>query len=134
MNICHIGKVWFANSSQECESLCVYLIQAACLIILIISLSKTHLWEIHKGHLTFTLNYRWFPSYLLCTFFLLNLNLLPSTVHPTRFSFCFFPGCLAIFTLLSSNDNNHWQLAGNSEIRPKIPPHFVFLTHVLWTI
>ena len=30
--------------------------------------------------------------------------LLPSPVHPTRFSFCFFPGFFAIFILLSSNN------------------------------
>ena len=27
-------------------------------------------------------------------------------VHPTRFTFCFFPGLLAISTLLSSHNNN----------------------------
>ena len=33
-------------------------------------------------------------------------HLLPTPVHPTRFSFCFFPGFLAIF-ILSSNNNQH---------------------------
>ena len=28
-------------------------------------------------------------------------------MHPTGFSYCFFPGFLAIFTLLSSNNNNN---------------------------
>ena len=57
----------------------------------------------HKGHLTFKLKYRWIPSYLLCTLLLFPLHLLPSPVHPTRFSFCFFfPGFLVIFSLLSS--------------------------------
>ena len=33
------------------------------------------------------------------------LHLLPSPVHLTGFSFCFYPGFLAIFILLSSNSN-----------------------------
>ena len=78
----------------------------------------------------------WFPSYLFLYFlfifylpcepyriFLLFLSrlpfrfyhvvieqqpfhLLPSPVHPIGFSFCFFLGFLAIFILLSSNNNN----------------------------
>ena len=32
-------------------------------------------------------------------------HILPSPVHPTGFSFCFFPGFLAIFILLSSNNS-----------------------------
>ena len=46
-------------------------------------------------------------SYLLFTLFLFSIHLLPSPVHPIGFSFCFFPGFLAIFTLLSSNNNNN---------------------------
>ena len=49
---------------------------------------------------------RWFPSYLLCTLLLFPFHLLPSSVHPTRFSFWFFSGFLAIFSLLSSNNSN----------------------------
>ena len=60
----------------------------------------------YMGHLTSKLNYRWFPSYLLCDLLIFPFHLLPSRVHPTRFSFCFFPGFLAIFTLLSLNNNN----------------------------
>ena len=61
----------------------------------------------HKGHLTSKPHlYRRFPFYLFCTLLLFPFHLLPSPVHPTRFSFCFFPGFLAIFTLLSSNNNN----------------------------
>ena len=48
---------------------------------------------------------RRFPSYLTLTLFLYFL--LPSPVHPTGFSFCFFPGFLAIYILLSSNNNNY---------------------------
>jgi len=33
-------------------------------------------------------------------------HLLPSPVHPTGFSFCFFPAFVAIFILLSSNNSN----------------------------
>ena len=33
-------------------------------------------------------------------------HLLPSPVQPTRFSFCSFSGFLAIFIMLSSNNNN----------------------------
>ena len=36
---------------------------------------------------------------------LTSIYLLPSSVHPTRFPFCFFPDFLVIFTLLSSNNN-----------------------------
>ena len=50
--------------------------------------------------------YRRFPSYLLCTLLLFPSHLSPSPVHPTGFSFCFFTGFLAFFTLLSSNNNN----------------------------
>ena len=39
------------------------------------------------------------PVYLLCTLLLFYFHLLPSPVHPTRFSFCFF---LVIFILMSS--------------------------------
>ena len=35
-------------------------------------------------------------------------HFLLSPVHPTGFSFYFFPGFLAIFTLLSSNNNNKY--------------------------
>ena len=52
----------------------------------------------HKDHLTSKLKYRRFPSYLLCT-----LILFPFHLFPTGFFFYFFPGFLAIFTLLSSN-------------------------------
>ena len=60
----------------------------------------------HKGHLTSKLKYRRFSFYLLCTLLLFAFHLLPSPVHPTGFSFYFFPGFLAIFTLLSLNSNN----------------------------
>ena len=33
-------------------------------------------------------------------------HLIPSPVHPTGFSFCFFPGFLAIFIMFSLNNNN----------------------------
>ena len=33
-------------------------------------------------------------------------HLLPSPVYPTGYSFCFFPGLLPIYILLSSNNNN----------------------------
>ena len=56
-----------------------------------------------KGRFTSKIKYRRFPSYLLCTLLLFSFHLLPSPVHPTVFSFCFFSGFLAIFILLSSN-------------------------------
>ena len=56
------------------------------------------------GHLTSTLKYRQFPSYLL---YLISFYLLLSPVYLTVFSFCFFPGFLTIFILLSSNSNNN---------------------------
>ena len=37
---------------------------------------------------------------------IIHFHFLPSPVHTTEFSFCFFPGLLAIFILLSSNNNN----------------------------
>ena len=68
--------------------------------------------QLHEGHLTSKLKYKRFPSYLLCTFLLFSFHLLPSPMHPIRFSFCFFPGFLAIFMLLSSNSNiiSFWDL------------------------
>ena len=45
---------------------------------------------------------RVFPSYLLCALLLFPFHLLPSPVHLTGCSFCFFPGFLAIFILLLS--------------------------------
>ena len=87
----------------------------------------------HKGHLTSKLKYRTVPV-LPSLVFLFHLS--PSPVHPTEFSFCFFPlpyhfylvvieqqhptgvsscffpGFLAIFILLSSNNN----------ILPEFPP------------
>ena len=49
---------------------------------------------------------RRFPSFLLLTLLLYFLfHLLPSPMHPTGVSSCFFPGILAIFILLSSNNN-----------------------------
>ena len=40
-------------------------------------------------------------------FLIFPSHLSPSPVHATRFSFCFFPGILAIFILLPSNKNNN---------------------------
>ena len=37
--------------------------------------------------------------------FLINFSSLPSPVHSTGFSLCFFPGFLAIFALMSSKNN-----------------------------
>ena len=82
----------------------------------------------HKGHLAFKLKYRWFPSYLLCTLLLFTFHLLPSPMHPTGFSFCFFPGFLAVFTLLSSNNkagqshSTWWQEIYTRWFPDKIPP------------
>ena len=56
-----------------------------------------------KGHLTSKLNSKTIP---VIPSFIFPFHLLPSPVHPSIFSFCFFPGCLAIFILLSSNNNN----------------------------
>ena len=60
----------------------------------------------HNGHLTFKLKYRRIPSYLLCTLLLYPFHLLPSPLHPTGFSFSFFLGFLAIFILLSSQQQS----------------------------
>ena len=54
---------------------------------------------------------RRFPSCLLLTLLLyafFYFHFLPSMGHPTGFSFCFFFGFLAIFILLSSNNNIPW--------------------------
>ena len=49
---------------------------------------------------------RRFPSYLLLILLLYFLfHLLFSPVLPTGFTFCSFPGFLAIFIMLSSNNN-----------------------------
>ena len=48
-----------------------------------------------------------FPSYLLLILLLNFLfHLSPSPVHPTRFSFCFFPGFLAIFACCHRTTTN----------------------------
>ena len=60
-----------------------------------------------KGYVSSKIKYRRFPSYLLYTLLLFPFHLLPSPVHPTGFSFCFFPGFLAIFILLSWNNSNN---------------------------
>ena len=49
-------------------------------------------------------------SMIVSLFFILLFHLLPSPVYPTGFSFGFFPGFLAIFILLLSNNNNPFGL------------------------
>ena len=62
----------------------------------------------HKGHLTSKLNSKTVPVLLsLDPSLIFPFHLLPSPVHPTGFSFCFFPGFLVIFIILSSNNNNN---------------------------
>ena len=62
--------------------------------------------QIYIYHLTSKLNSKTVelpsldPSSLIFPF-----HLLPSPVHPTGFSFCIFPGFLAIFILMSSSNN-----------------------------
>ena len=86
----------------------------------------------HKGHLTSKPNYRQFPSYLLCTPLLIPFHLLPSPVYPTGFSFCFFPGFVAIFTLLSSINNNNFTVNRMKYLLLSIPKLFSqFVCHDL---
>ena len=73
--------------------------------------------------------YRRIPSYLLCTLLLFLFNLLPSPVHPTGFFFCFFPGFLVIYTLLSSK-NNSTRVTSTSRRSPSYFPFF-FVFHLL---
>ena len=57
-----------------------------------------------KGHLTSKQNSMTVPVLLSLIFpFILS----PSPGHPTGFSFCIFSGFLAIFILLSSDNNNN---------------------------
>merc|ERR1719154_450452 len=71
----------------------------------------------HKGHLISKLNSNTvsvLPSLdpsLIFPFLLLT----SPAAHPTGFSFCFFPGFLAIFTLLSSSNNNNMMLVHMEE-------------------
>jgi len=58
----------------------------------------------HKGHLTYKLNSKTVPVIPSLIF---PFHILPYPVHPTGFFFCFFPGLLTIFILLSSNNNNN---------------------------
>merc|ERR1719154_245864 len=52
----------------------------------------------HKRHLTSKLNSKTvLVLYSLVPSPIFPYHLLPSPVHPTGFSFCFFPGFLAIF-------------------------------------
>ena len=56
-----------------------------------------------KGHL----NFKMVPVLpYLDPSLIFPMHLLPSPVHRTRFSFCFFPGFLNIFILLSSKNKN----------------------------
>ena len=49
----------------------------------------------HKGHLTSKLNSKTVPVLPSLKYSrIFPFHLLPSPVHPTRFSSCFFPGCL----------------------------------------
>ena len=60
----------------------------------------------HKGYLTSKLNFKTvlvIPS--LDPSLIFPFHLLPSPTYPTGFSFCFFPGFLAIFNSLSLNNN-----------------------------
>ena len=50
------------------------------------------------------------PNSTLLTFSYISFSYFTSPVHPTGFSFCFFPGFLAIFILLSSSNNNSFFL------------------------
>ena len=52
----------------------------------------------HKGLLIAKLNSKTVPVF---SFLIFPFHLLPSPVHPTGFSFCFFPGFLAIFIVVS---------------------------------
>ena len=64
------------------------------------------LYHPHKGHLTSKLNSKKVPVLSsLDPFLIFPFHLLPSPVHPTEFSFCFFPDFLSIVILLSSNNN-----------------------------
>ena len=63
----------------------------------------------HKGHLTSKPNYKRYLFYLLCTLLLFIFHILPSPVHTTGFSFCFFPGFLAIIILFSSQQQQQQQ-------------------------
>ena len=56
-------------------------------------------------------------------------HLLPSPVHPTGFFFCFFPGFLVIYTLLSSK-NNSTRVTSTSRRSPSYFPFF-FVFHLL---
>ena len=63
----------------------------------------------HKCNLTFKVNSKMVPVLpSLVPSVIFPFHLLLSPVHPTGFSFCFFPGFLAIFSLLSSNNNNQF--------------------------
>ena len=62
--------------------------------------------QAHKDHLTSKLKYMQLPSYLLCTLLIFPFHLIPAPMHHTGLSFCFFPGFLAMFTLMSSKNNN----------------------------
>ena len=74
-----------------------------------------HPWESqpHKGHLTSKPNYTggFRLTFSVPFYYITFSSFTNSPVHPTWFSFCFFPGFLAILTLLSSNNKVSPQLA-----------------------
>ena len=78
----------------------------------VLSTYKTHAFELSCGY-TFVCLLLIKPQHHGNIRYLENLpslafpfHLLPSPVHPTGSSFCFFPGFLAIFILLPSNNKN----------------------------
>ena len=90
----------------------------------------------------------YFSEYIIVYFLHQSLySMLVEIIHittylicfPTGFSFCFFPGFLAIFSFLSSNDNNRPSLCINiSYARPaRLPSRFRFFfsgqpTEAMW--
>ena len=87
--------------------------------------------QLHKGHRNSKLKYRRFLFYLPCPFLLFPFHLLPSPVLPTGFSFCFFPDFLAIFTLLSSTNNNFYFDNSACDWLIEMAPLYSSQSHVL---
>ena len=98
-------------------------------LLLLFTRSPKYAVRIYQGHLTSKLNYKTVPVLpsldprlillLILIFSWFHFYLLLYPVHPTGFSFFFFPGFLAIFIFLSLNNNNN-----NLLYLPWLPCHF----------
>ena len=100
-------STWFLNKQKILNQIILFILIILCILRIYSESQICWCAYSYQGspHLQtrlldgFCLTFSWLFSYISFTFFIFP-------VHPTGFSFCFFSGFLAIFTLISSNNNN----------------------------